>query len=71
MENETFGLGGGGGGRVSEGSCIYFVFVSILSKPILLSLMTCYLVSFCIVVCFVCEAVSLFLKSRKYSHFFI
>ena len=38
-------------------------FVSILSKPILLSLMTCYLVSFCIVVCFVCEAVSLFLKS--------
>ena len=51
------------GGRVSEGSDIYFVFVSILSKPILLSLMTCYLVSFCIVVCFVCEAVSLFLKS--------
>ena len=50
-------------GRVSEGSDIYFVFVSILSKPILLSLMTCYLVSFCIVVCFVCEAVSLFLKS--------
>ena len=43
-------------------------FVSILSKPILLSLMTCYLVS-CIVVCFVCEAVSLFLKSLKYSHF--
>ena len=35
-------------------------FVSILSKPILLSLMTFYLVS-CIVVCFVCEAVSLFL----------
>ena len=38
-------------------------FVSILSKPILLSLMTFYLVSFSIVVCFVCEAVSLFLKS--------
>ena len=57
-DNETFGWG-----RVSEGSGIYFVFVSILSKPILLSLMTCYLVSFCIVVCFVCEAVSLFLKS--------
>ena len=38
-------------------------FVSILSKPILLSLMTCYLVAFCIVGCFVCEAVSLFLKS--------
>ena len=51
------------GGRVSEGSGIYFVFVSILSKPILLSLMTFYLVSFCIVVFFVCEAVSLFLKS--------
>ena len=39
------------------------------SKSILLSLMTCYLVS-CIVVCFVYEDVSLFLKSRKYSHFF-
>ena len=38
-------------------------FVSILSKPILLNLMTCYLVSFCIVVCLACEAVSLFLKS--------
>ena len=50
-------------GRVSKGIGIYFVFVSILSKPILLSLMTFYLVSFCIVVCFVCEAVSLFLKS--------
>ena len=50
------------GGRVSEGSDIYFVFVSILSKPILLSLVTCHLVSFCIVVCFVCEAVDLFLK---------
>ena len=51
------------GGRVSEGSGIYFVFVSILSKPILLCLMTCYLDSFCIVVCFVCEAVSLLSKS--------
>ena len=50
------------GGRVSKGSAIYFVFVSILSKPILLSLMTCYSVSFCIVVFFY-EAVSLFLKS--------
>ena len=40
---------------------LYFVFI--LSKPILLSLMTFYLVSFCIVICFVCEAVSLFLKS--------
>ena len=40
-------------GRISEGSGIYFMFVSILSKPILLSLMTFYLVSFCIVVCFV------------------
>ena len=45
-------------------------FVSILSKYILLSLMTCYLVSFCIVVCFVCEAVSLFFEKLKYSHFF-
>ena len=51
------------GGRVSEGSGIYFVFVSILSKPILLSLMTLYSVSFCIVVFFICEVVSLFLKS--------
>ena len=33
-----------------------------LSKSILLSLMTFYLVS-CIVVCFVCEAVSFLLKS--------
>ena len=33
-----------------------------LSKSIFLSLMTCYLVSN-IVVCFACEAVSLFLKS--------
>ena len=48
------------GGRVSEGSDIYFVFVSILSKPIFLILMTFYLFSFCIVVCFVFEAVSLF-----------
>ena len=58
------------GGRVSEGSGIYFVFVSNLSKPILLSLMTFYLVSLCIVVCFVCEVVSLFLKCIKYSLFF-
>ena len=38
-------------------------FVSILSKPMLLNLMTFYLFSFCIVVCIACEAVSLFLKS--------
>ena len=37
-------------------------FVSILSKPILLILMTFYLVSFCIVFCFACEAVSFFFK---------
>ena len=34
-----------------------------LSKSIVLSLMTFYLVSFCIVICFACEAVSLFLES--------
>ena len=51
------------GGRVSEGGDIFLCFVSILSKPILFSLMTCYLVSFCIVICFAFEAISLFLKS--------
>ena len=38
MDNETFGLGGGGGGGggklAKEVACIY-VFVFILSKPIL------------------------------------
>ena len=38
-------------------------FVSIFSKPMLLNLMTCYFVSFCIVFCFVCVVVNLFLKS--------
>ena len=38
-------------------------FVSILSIPILLNLMNLYLVSFYIVVCLACEAVSLFLKN--------
>ena len=35
MDNEIFGWGGGGGGRVSErsGFCTY-IFVTILSKPI-------------------------------------
>ena len=44
--------------RVKEGSVV----LCFLSKSILLSLMTCHLVS-CIVVCFVCEAISLLLKS--------
>ena len=51
------------GGELAKEVAFILCFVSILSKPILLSLMTCYLVSFCIVVCFVCEAVSFFLKS--------
>ena len=51
------------GGKLAKEVAFILCFVSILSKPILLSLMACYLISFCIVVCFVCEAVSLFLKS--------
>ena len=53
------------GGELAKGSGIYFVFVSILSKPILLSLITFYLVYFCIVVFFVSEAVSLFFEKLK------
>ena len=57
MDNETFGWEA----EVVKEVAFILCFVFILSKPILLSLMTCYLVS-CIVVCFVCEAVSLFFK---------
>ena len=50
-------------GELAKEVAFILCFVFILSKPILLSLMTCYLVSFCIVIFFVFETVSLFLKS--------
>ena len=51
------------GGELAKEVAFILCFVSTLSKPMLLNLMTFYLVSFCIVVCLACEAVSLFLKS--------
>ena len=46
------------------------MFVSILSKPIFLKFND-LLFSFLLDSLFFCEVVSLFLKSKKYSHFFI